>query len=185
MWRKAHAQCFQTTASIKGALKDELKCLQSAGIIEKVSHSDWAAPIVTVLKGDSKLRMCWDYKVTVNPHLDIDQYFLPQPDDLFASLAGGQKFSKINPIQAYLQMVLDEDSRQFVAVNTHLGLYRYTRLPFGTVLYYDILVTGDDDDEEHLRNLADVLPVWLEGDASAYGIGAVNYRCCTEGNKIK
>ena len=43
--------------AIKGALEDELKLLQSAGIIEKVSHSDWAAPIVTVPKDDSKLRI--------------------------------------------------------------------------------------------------------------------------------
>jgi len=117
--------------AIKGGLEDELKRLQSAGIVEKVSHSDWAAPIVTVLKGESKLRMCGDYKMTVNPHLNIDQHSLPKPDDLFASLAGGQKFSKIDLTQAYQQMVLDEDSRQFVTVNTHLGLYRYTRLPFG------------------------------------------------------
>ena len=33
--------------AIKGALEDELKRLESVGIIEKVSHSDWAAPIVS------------------------------------------------------------------------------------------------------------------------------------------
>ena len=96
-----------------------------------MSHSDWAAPIVTVPKGDGKLRICGDYKMTVNPRLDIDQYPLPKPDDLFASLAGGQKFSKIDLTQAYQQMVLDEESREFVTINTHMGLYRYTRLPFG------------------------------------------------------
>jgi len=92
----------------KGTLEGELKRLESAGIIEKVSHSDWEAPIVTVPKGDGKLRICGDYKVTINPYLDIDQYPLPKPDDLFTSLAGGQKFSKIDLTQAYQQMVLDE-----------------------------------------------------------------------------
>jgi len=41
--------------AIKGTLEEELKNLESAGIIEKVSHCDWAAPIVTVPKGDGKL----------------------------------------------------------------------------------------------------------------------------------
>ena len=164
--------------AIKGALEDELKRLESAGIIEKVSHSYWAAPIVTVPKGDGKLRICGDYKVTINPHLDINQYPLPKPDDLFTSLAGGQKFSKIDLTQAYQQMVLDGESREFVTINTHMDLYRNTRLPFGVAsapaifqrtmdtilqgLSYiqcyidDILVTGVDD-EEHLRRLEEVL----------------------------
>ena len=28
-------------------------------------------------------------------------------------------------------MLLDEESRQYVTINTRLGLFRYTRLPFG------------------------------------------------------
>lgn len=122
--------------------------------------------------------MCGDYKVTVNPSLEVDQHPLPKPDDLFASLSGGQKFTTLDLKQAYQQMVLDEDSRKYVTVNTHKGLYRYTCLPFGIasapavfqramdtilqglphILCYidDILITGATD-EEHIRNLEEVL----------------------------
>ena len=33
--------------------------------------------------------------------------------------------------QAYLQLPLDEESMEYVTVNTYKGLYRYNRLPFG------------------------------------------------------
>ena len=36
-----------------------------------------------------------------------------------------------NYIQAYQQVPLEEESRQYVMVNTQKGLFRYTRLPFG------------------------------------------------------
>ena len=116
--------------AIKEAIEEELKRLEAAGIIEKVPHSKWAAPILPVPKGDGKIRLCGDYKVTVNQSLEIDQYPLPKPEDLFASLSGGEKFSKIDLTQAYLQMTLEEESREYVTVNTHMGLFRYTRLPF-------------------------------------------------------
>ena len=80
--------------------------------------------------------------------------------------------------QAYLQISLTEESRACVTINTHHGLYRYTRLPFGvspapaifqrtmdtilqgmphTVCYFDdILVTGSTQ-KEHLQNLEEVL----------------------------
>ena len=82
--------------AIKPAIDQELECLENAGILRKVSSSDWAAPIVPVPKRDGKFRICGDYKVTVNPHLDIEQYPLPKPQDLFVSLAGGQKFTNLD-----------------------------------------------------------------------------------------
>ena len=63
-----------------------------------------------------------DYKVTVNQVLDVDQYPLPKPDDLFATLAGGKKFTKLDLSQAYQQLLLDDDSKKFVTINTHRGL---------------------------------------------------------------
>ena len=98
--------------------------------MEKVLHSEWAAPVVVVLTGDGKIRLCGDFKVTMNKSLEVNQHLLPKSDELFAALSG-VKFSKIDLTQAYQQMVLDKDSRVYVTINTHLGLFRYTCLPFG------------------------------------------------------
>ena len=65
-------------------------------------HSKWAAPILPVPKGDGKIRICKDYNVTVNQCLQVDQYPLPKPEDLFASLVGREKFLKIDLTRAYL-----------------------------------------------------------------------------------
>ena len=50
---------FSKARSIPFVIKDiigaKLDSLEAAGILEKVSHSDWATPIVTVPKGASKL----------------------------------------------------------------------------------------------------------------------------------
>ena len=58
-------------------------------MIEKTNYSNWAAPIVAVPKPNGTVRICGDYKVTVNPVLQVDQYPVPKAEDLFASLAGG------------------------------------------------------------------------------------------------
>ena len=97
-------------------------------MLEKVTHSDWASPIVVIPKKDGRTRICGDYKVSLNPVLDINQYPLPRPEDLFTSLSGRQCFDLKH---AYNQLELDEKSQQLVTINTHKGLYRYRRLPFG------------------------------------------------------
>ena len=86
-------------------------------MVEKVTHSKWVAPVVPVSKGDGRLRLCGDYKVTINPALEVDQYPLPKPDDLFATLAGGKRFTKIDLTQAYQQMALDDRSRKLVIIH--------------------------------------------------------------------
>jgi len=67
----------------------------------------------------------------LNPVLQVDQYPVPRVKDFFATLAGGQKFSKLDLSSAYQHVLLDPASRMFVTINTHKGLYQYNRLPFG------------------------------------------------------
>ena len=163
---------------LKEAVERELDRLEMAGVIEKTTHCDWAAPIVVVPKKDGTVRLCGDYKVSVNQALVVGKYRLPKPSDLFAILARGKWFSKLDLAHAYTQMEMDEESRQYVAINTHHGLCQYLRLPFGIasapaifqqtmdtilqgipgVLCYvdDILIVGKTR-EEHISTLEEVL----------------------------
>ena len=57
---------------------------------------------------------------------------MPRPEDLFATLAGGRKFSKLYLTHEYQQVPLHPESRPYLAINTQKDLYQYRgRLPFG------------------------------------------------------
>ncbi|KAK6060927.1 hypothetical protein COOONC_01408 [Cooperia oncophora] len=72
---------------------------------ELVDHSGRATLLVDVPKPGGKVRICGDCKITINPQLDINQYPLPKPDDLFHMLNGEQKFSALNLSEAYMQVM--------------------------------------------------------------------------------
>ena len=69
--------------------------------------------------------------MTINQGVAEDKYPLPRVNDLHAGLNGGETFSKLDLSQAYLQLTPDEDSLNYVTINTHKGLFRYTRLLYG------------------------------------------------------
>ena len=161
--------------------------------MQKVEFSDWATPIVPVLKPDGSVHICGDYKITINSALDVPEHRMPAADDLFTQLNEGEKFTKLDLSSAYQQVLLDEESRQYVTINTHLGLYRYTRLPFGVVsspaifqkivdsvmsglegvggILDDLIITGSND-ERHLSNLESALE-----RMSGMGIQLVKEKC--------
>ena len=124
------------------------------------------------------MRICGDFKQTVNPVSKLDCYPIPKVEDLFARLAGGKSFTKLDLSQAYQQLPLDDQLKQYAVINTPKGLFRYTRLPYGissapgifqrvmdtilngipgVVVYLDdILVTGATA-QDHLKSLEEVL----------------------------
>ena len=148
--------------------------MEKEQVLEKVTHSDWATPIVVVRKPGGKVRLCGDFKVTLNPALKTDVYPFPLPKELLHKLNGSHKVSKLDLAEAYLQILLDEKSAELAVINTHQGLCKFKQLPFGVscapavfqkfieqlvgdtpgVACYqdDIVVTGRSE-QEHLNNL--------------------------------
>ena len=104
------------------AVEDEIDRLKKEGIIKSVSTSEWASPLVIVPKPDGTIRLCGDYKSTINPVIENEIYPQPTPDEIFAKMRGGTKFSKIDLSQAYLQVEMDEESRKYLIINTSKGL---------------------------------------------------------------
>ena len=115
--------------ALKKPVEVALDSLVEQGIISPVKFSSWAAPIVPVMKQDGTVRLCGDYKVSINHALQVDSYPIPRVEHLFASMSGGKYFSKLDLSQAYLQIPLDDSSKELVTINTHKGLFRYNRLP--------------------------------------------------------
>jgi hypothetical protein len=172
------------------------------GTLESVEFSDWACPVVPVMKPDKTIRLCGDYKLTVNKAVKMDTYPVPTIADLYAKLTGGVIYSKLDLSQAYHQVVVDEQSREALTINTHRGLFRPTRLPFGLssspgvfqrimdgllsglngvcVYLDDIIVTGKSE-EEHRTNLRTVLQKLktagfkLKRNKCSFGVSSVAY----------
>ena len=174
-------------------MDEALRKLEAEGVTKKAATSEWAAPIVTPVKKDGSVRVCGDFKVTINSQLEVDEYPLPSIADISASVSGGTLFSVLDLRHAYLQMEVKEHSRPFLTINTIRGLYQYQRLPYGVasapaiwqrvmdqilqglpgVFCYldDVIVTGSTL-EEHLEQLLAVLKRLEE-----YGLKANQEKC--------
>ena len=117
--------------ALRSAVEDELKRMENEGVLEPVEVSDWATPIVCVPKTDGSVRVCGDYKGTVNPAIQTEQFPIPTLEEIRGRVSKWKKFTKIDLRSAYQQLVLDEEAQKLCTITTHKGLFRYTRLPFG------------------------------------------------------
>lgn len=164
--------------ALREPVERALDQLVADGVITPVETSDWATPIVPVVKSDGTIRVCGDFKLTLNKCLEVDRFPLPKVEDLLAKLGGGEKFTKIDLSQAYAQFVLDKESQKYAVINTHRGLFRYERLVYGLssspgifqrkleqmfadiprvgVFLDDVIISGRND-QEHLETLHKVL----------------------------
>ena len=71
-----------------------------------------------------------DFKA-VNERLETKQYLLPTVEECFAAVTGGEKFSVIDIKQAYNNIPIRKEDQIITTMNTHLGQYCWTRLPYG------------------------------------------------------
>lgn len=158
----------------------ELDKLINEGILTPVETSEWATPLVAVRKEDGNLRLCGDYRSTVNKYLEETRYPLPTPVEIYAKIQGGERYTKLDLNRSYNQFELDDKAKQILRWSTHRGIFTMERLPFGitiassefqkyieqlfigvnstTNFLDDIIITGKDN-KTHLENLEKVLKI--------------------------
>lgn len=158
-------------------VEEELERLVENDILEPIdttSSVEWASPIVCIVKPTGKLRICGDFKVTVNPHILIDPHPLPTFEEILEKLGKPMFFSIIDLKDAYLQMSVEKSSRKYLIIATHKGYFQYKRLPFGvnfapalfqktmdqiltgldkTASYIDDVIVAGDSEQDLLENL--------------------------------
>lgn len=117
--------------ALKKKVDDEIDRLCAERVITKVEQSDWGTPIVPIVKPNGSIRLCADYKVTLNKVIKDEQYPIPIIEDIFAEMNGGEIFCTLDISQAYLNMVMDEESAHLQTLSTHKGTYKVNRLMFG------------------------------------------------------
>ena len=173
---KARSVPYHYKSKIEKALQE----LEESKVISKVEHAgDWSSPIVPVLKPAGDVRVCVDFKY-VNTQTSVNTFPLPKLEDILANLGPCQYISKLDLKNAYLQLSVSEDSQKYLVMNTHMGLYKFHRLPFGLssapgifqrfitelladveevqVFLDDIVVVGITQ-EEHDKRLCKVLSI--------------------------
>jgi len=124
-----HRQPF----SIREKMEKEIQRLLDQDIIEKVNEpTGWVSPpVVTPKKDQSQIRLNVDMRVA-NQAIPRRHTQHPMIYDVVNELSGSTVFSHLDMSKGYHQLELKESSRNVTTFSTHLSLYRYKRLHYGT-----------------------------------------------------
>jgi len=113
-------------------MEEKIQNILDQDIIEKVSEpTGWVSPPVVAPKKDqSQTRLNMEMRVANKaiPHRHTQH---PTIDDVVNELSGSAVFSHLDMSKGCHQLKLKESSR-YITFLTHIGLYRYKRLNYGT-----------------------------------------------------
>ncbi|XP_026544539.1 uncharacterized protein K02A2.6-like, partial [Notechis scutatus] len=117
--------------ALKLKIDEQLDKLIAQGILEPTDHARWETPIVTPIKPDGSLRICGDYRATLNHALQQSAYPVPVVQHFLHSLGGGKIFAKLDLAQAYQQLPVGAETAEAQTIVTHRGAFKCNRLQFG------------------------------------------------------
>ncbi|XP_058023852.1 uncharacterized protein K02A2.6-like, partial [Ahaetulla prasina] len=197
-----HLKARRVPFALKPKIDRELDKLVSQGILVPVDHVKWETPIVTPVKPDGSVRICADYKATLNKALQKSAYPVPVVQHLLHLLGQGQVFAKLDLAQAYQQLPVDSSTAEAQTIVTHRGAFKCTRLQFGVsvapglfqnlmewllqglpgvVPYFDDVLVSADNMEELGVRLRKVLSIFRSAGLKVklnkcqIGVGSVEF----------
>lgn len=105
--------------------------------------------------------MCMDPK-DLNDNIRREHYQIPKREEIRNEMSGAKYFTKLDALQGFWQIRLDEDSTKYCTFNTPFERYSFLRLPFGIVSASEIFHRAMENIIEGLgvRAYIDVIIIW-------------------------
>ncbi|UYV64879.1 K02A2.6-like, partial [Cordylochernes scorpioides] len=175
----------QVPFALKQLVENEIDKLVDLNILTPIDKSDCASPLVCVAKPNGQIRLCADFKKSLNHYLEDVKYPIPNIDSVLINFQGKKLFTKLDLSKGYHQIEMDDISKKYLVVSTHKGLYNYNRLAFGiktaseifqktmesffsgindVYIYFDDILIASEDLESHLDILKRTLNILKENN---------------------
>uniref|UniRef100_A0A5S6QAX4 RNA-directed DNA polymerase n=1 Tax=Trichuris muris TaxID=70415 RepID=A0A5S6QAX4_TRIMR len=141
--------------AIRPRIEAEISRLLKEKVLEPINNPKWSTPVVPIIKPTGAVRLCGDYKITINTALQEHPFPIPSVNQLLSNLSGGGFYAKIDMANAYLQLPVDNASAEAQTIATHMGAFKVNRLQFGVCIAPGIFQQVMDD---LLRNIPGTTP---------------------------
>lgn len=120
---------YKYSPKVEEEVDKEIERLLEMDAIEDC-NSDFVNPLLPVKKPNGKWRLCLDAR-RLNQMTKRDEYPFPNMVNILERLETSKYFSIIDLKDAYHQVTLESDCRDYTAFRTRKGLFRYKTMPFG------------------------------------------------------
>jgi hypothetical protein len=163
--------------------------------------SAFASPVVMVPKRDGSLRFAIDYR-KLNAQTVKAVYHLPLIPDIIDEISGSKIYTTFDFSSGFHQIPVHPKHKERTAFTTFLGLFQYTRMPFGLcgapitftrvmqelkrylssafLIYIDDVVLASETESKHLEDIDQFLKAVIQ-----FGMKLKMNKCCFGQGQIK
>ena len=143
-------------AAYKEGLNNEIARMLKMDIIEDCKDpKGWNSPILPVKKKNGEIRLCCNFKKTVNLHLSesSDKFQLPCAENLFHEIGQSNRYFGSMDVKAgYWQLRIRESDRHKTAFQYGNRCFQFKRLPFGLKSSGDLFCRAISTALQDIRN---------------------------------
>ena len=173
---------YPSSPKSREALDTHIRELLDLKVIRKVGHNEQVeitTPVIIAWHNE-KSRMVGDFRA-LNNYTKADNYPIPRIDHSLHNLSKSKYITTMDVLKGFHQIPIEPESRQFMRIICHLGVYEYLRMPFGIknapshfqrmmdsvfgsfirqnwmMIYIDDIIIYSDDWDVHLSKITTVL----------------------------
>jgi hypothetical protein len=173
---------YPSSPKSREALETHIKELLDLQVLRKVGHNEQVEITTPVIIAwhNNKSRMVGDFRA-LNNYTKADYYPIPRIDHALHNLSRAKFISTMDFLKGFHQIPIEPESRKFMRIIFHLGVYEYLRMPFGIknapshfqrmmdsifgsfirqnwmMVYIDDIIIYSEDWETHVEKIATVL----------------------------
>ncbi|MBW0487653.1 hypothetical protein O181_027368 [Austropuccinia psidii MF-1] len=123
---------YPASMGTRKEIEKQIKELLEIDVIRRIGHKEVVKITTSVLItwNDGKYRFCGDFRA-LNNYKKADRYPIPRIPHALEKLAKANYITKMDCMKGFIKNGVKPNSIKLLRIICHMGIYEYTRMPFG------------------------------------------------------